>query len=1401
MASTISPSRGAAPRPPAEPSKTEQFVQAEIQRARQRVRLSELGKAGLVCLIVVAGYSVVLAYLDRWFEFSSFTRQLLFAGCSMGLAAYVAYAIVWPFGQRINPYYAARLVEQNLEADKNSLVNWLDLHEQPLVPAFRTAITNQAARDLDKVDLDQAIAARPNVYVLSAGGIMLVLLLLLFAASPRQFLSLMKRAWAPFTEVTIATRTRLTLIEPPEGDLTVAIGKAVTIEVQVDGRIPDQHKPDSLRVLHRVGPADPFETRLLESTEDSRRWRTTFLATEVKNGFGYQVAGGDAVTPEYRVTVRSNPLLTNVDVIYRYRSYLHWPDRAAQDPNLKDLRGTEVTLTAHTNRQVRDGRLLIEGQKPIQGEVSRDDPEALRFRLTLDQDTQYRVFFTSVEGETNRDPIAYTIQVLADQSPVVVLTSPGRDVEIGVNEVLPLQGQASDDLGLATLTLRMKKEDGKLLEPMPYRSGKSLLRGDGRPPQILEYQEHVDLAKLREMGGADYKPQPGQTIEYWLEAADFCDYPAPNVGSSKHYKIAFRAPVEPQKQQKEREQAAKDQQAHENQQDQKLQEQKDQQSGEKPTEDNQKGNQSGQQSKDKNGQSGDQQKDKGEGSGDQQKDDAGQGNDKQKRQGGKPGAEDEGGGQGASQQKDQGSPSGGQQKDKNDQGSGQPKEQGAGGQQKPDGDQQKDKHDQAAGQQKDKGSDSGGQQKTDGGQGGEPKKDQGGQSGDQRSEQGGESGNQQKSQTDKDKLDEQLKKLQQALDKTQKGSDRNPQNQEEKSGTSERPTGQGDNPGAQKENQQGDRRQQNAAQNNSEKPGANADPKSTGDKSPREKDGASGQAANQNSEKKDGSSGGANGDSKKQEEKTTTGEKSTNPNEPNKQPGAKEQSGAKESQGSGQKPNEKNDPAKQGESSGTNKESGSNPADKQDKPQTGSKGSQPEKQGGESKAADGSNKDKNPAKPGNANENEKTKQGEQGSKDPQTKDAATSDQKTDKGTQTGSEGERKAADAKQGGAGAERQKPGDAKKPEGAGEASSDKKTDQSQPNPAKESDPARGNDANTEKKSPGQEKTGQQKPDKSTDGSKEPGKNPEPGANKSGEGNKQDKPVTPDVKQAREALDKLQKDLQSSDAKTRAEAEKKLEEIRKLAQDPDVRKAAEAMKSAAEKEKQQGKPGDQSPQGQDSQSTDSKQGTSKDEKGGSQEKPASQGKTGDQSGSGNENKSQGDPQTPEGQNPLQPGSDAAKSKGPGKPGDANQPPHKGGLADGQGDRPDPPPAAPDTPDSKRFRNMANDLTLDKLKKNVNNDVLKEAKMTPEEYQQFLKAYENMIKNDRGQGGEKEKLPAPMRGGAAQPNRGLFQVESVANPKLSAESSGPALAPPEFRDAYNKFSRGLSALPAKGDKK
>src|SRR5205085_1604624 len=96
-------------------------------------------------------------------------------------------------------------------------------------------------------------------------------------------------------------------------------------------------------------------------------WGTTLKADEVNDGLWYKVTGGDAETPVYRVTVRARPHVTRFEVTYRYRPYLCRKDRAGrygpseslQWPDMKEPRGTEVSLVARTNRDWRSGHLLL----------------------------------------------------------------------------------------------------------------------------------------------------------------------------------------------------------------------------------------------------------------------------------------------------------------------------------------------------------------------------------------------------------------------------------------------------------------------------------------------------------------------------------------------------------------------------------------------------------------------------------------------------------------------------------------------------------------------------------------------------------------------------------------------------------------------------------------------------------------------------------------------------------------------------------------------------------------------------------------------------------------------------------------------------------------------------------
>src|SRR5207248_8714485 len=99
---------------------------------------------------------------------------------------------------------------------------------------------------------------------------------------------------------------------------------------------------------------------------------------------------------------------------------------------------------------------------------------------------QFRVTFTSVDGETNVDRRTYEVAVQDDAAPKVVLVQPGQDVSLPANGLLELTGIAEDDFGIKALTLKMQLLDGKHkfpLAPRPYRPGKSFdLDGKGSYP-------------------------------------------------------------------------------------------------------------------------------------------------------------------------------------------------------------------------------------------------------------------------------------------------------------------------------------------------------------------------------------------------------------------------------------------------------------------------------------------------------------------------------------------------------------------------------------------------------------------------------------------------------------------------------------------------------------------------------------------------------------------------------------------------------------------------------------------------------------------------------------------------------------------------------------------------------
>ena len=260
--------------------------------------------------------------------------------------------------------------------------------------------------------------------------------------------------------------------------------------------------------------------------------------------------------------------------------------------------------------------------------------------------------------------------------------------------------------------------------------------------------------------------------------------------------------------------------------------------------------------------------------------------------------------------------------------------------------------------------------------------------------------------------------------------------------------------------------------------------------------------------------------------------------------------------------------------------------------------------------------------------------------------------------------------------------------------------------------------------------------------------------------------------------VEELIKELKNGNASVRREAAKKLSDTKDRIDDPRLREAAEeALRrsdkagddhAAGQKGREQGKGenGKRADQRGESNEQSADRGNAG-KKSDADQKPGSANHRGDGKGQGEQARQRDGRSPPPGNDGRRQESTAVNSDEPAEPGQAA---------------------------NRKYQKRAGELQLDDLKKKVNKDVLKKANMTEEEYQQFLKAYQEMQKRKESDAGNEEKLTDPK---AASPGLRSLKSRSAGTSKGKPDDlqhGGASLPPPEYREAYQEFTRKLSDL-------
>ena len=446
-----------------------------IDQARAFWRTIWVLEGSLKTLLALTAAMLVGFVADNLFALPGGVRICYALTAGAGVVYLAVRHIVLPAIRPLTDEMVAAHIEKAYPDLDNRLINSILLTEEPprdrLGRKMVSAQLDETISDLKKRQLKRAT----NPAVLWRWGkwlaVCAVLLTVYAAAFSGYFANAFQRFSKPHQYIPPITSTRLTVLP---GDAERLQGQSLLVEARTDGVLPEQASIE----VQQEGAEKAARAMTFEGSG------FVYEFSSLQKSFTYRVRAGDALSRRYEVQVRSRPAVTGVDLSYEYPNYtrLSPETRKNSDGNISALSGTRVTLKAHVDRRVRDGRLEVkyltsqggeDGSRSATVELARSKPTVLAGEFKVERSGEYRIVVEDAEGIEN-DPLVRQIVARPDQAPAVTLLDPGKSVSVMPDEKVSLLAEAEDDFTLQKLELLAQRTAGgewEALETWSYDPG------------------------------------------------------------------------------------------------------------------------------------------------------------------------------------------------------------------------------------------------------------------------------------------------------------------------------------------------------------------------------------------------------------------------------------------------------------------------------------------------------------------------------------------------------------------------------------------------------------------------------------------------------------------------------------------------------------------------------------------------------------------------------------------------------------------------------------------------------------------------------------------------------------------------------------------------------------------
>jgi hypothetical protein len=497
-----------------DPERSDLFEVIRQIRRRWRFKLALRGVV-LVAAFVVAALIGAAFGLESW-RFSPGSILTFRVLLSIAFAATVGILFVRPLLRRVTDQQVALYLEEHepsLQAEIISAVEAEALSRAsggPTSPLVRRLVES-AVEKVRAIEHGRRLERATVRRYAGAFGLIALAAIAIFSLGPAFLRHALSALLVVSRSVEAAVPYR---IEVTPGNVTLPRGADQTITASLVGFDADQ-----AALMIRKSSDAPFERAPLVRTGNLYEAMLFDLAAPLD----YFVEAGGVRSGTYTLKVVDLPYVQKLELEYHFPAYTGLAPRKIEDGgDIAVLSGTEVRVRIVPTMTAKGGQVVLHDKATAALAAAGDGSFTTSFKA--DRDGFYRVELDASTGERVTASPQYTIDVLADQSPVVSISKPGRDTTASPIEEVFVEASAEDDFGVRELELVYSVNGG---------SDKTLRLFDGKNRLSEVSAGHTFY--FEELG-----VQPGDFVSYYARAADNDGVAGPKRASSDLYFVQVR---------------------------------------------------------------------------------------------------------------------------------------------------------------------------------------------------------------------------------------------------------------------------------------------------------------------------------------------------------------------------------------------------------------------------------------------------------------------------------------------------------------------------------------------------------------------------------------------------------------------------------------------------------------------------------------------------------------------------------------------------------------------------------------------------------------------------------------------------------------------------------------------